>query len=976
MASSSPSPRLVKSTALAKVQALTARVQALVPTLTSDLAPVTVYQPLCDEITWGTGLAGPGNVFIGGTGVNSAVTLYPTVGVWVAPDVLGNGQAYQVQVEVIAPGGGAGGGNAITGGGGGGGGEYAAEPSYTVVPGKSYVWVAGTAPTGGVNVGQSVAPGIDGQPTVFDLLGNTLPNGVYAHGGQAGDQVATGTGGAGGTGSPNTIHFNGGPGATVAAGIGSDYPIAFADETSLWYNGGGLGTIAAWYMMCDSIQLGSANSDLSDFSGNGLDGTITRLAGAGSFYCRPNPAPQQVPTLTSPAGSVATNATVAGFNAAIALNSLTQTSANVSLPPVGFGNVSACTISAWIQRSPQAGGVWGNTATGSWGTIAANCAGSAYTGSGNITGFAFGLIQRGTPSNPSWTVKFKVGNNSFSAIECAQGVLNPASWNQVVATFNAGAMSLYVNGSLVASGTASIATIPATGTDISLLSSPDAAHIAPYFGYMSGVWLATDALNATGVSEAYGSSPATGGAGGGASGGSGGTGGIGGTPAGAAGGSGGTPGTVPAQEAQWTTAGNTGVTGGNGGTTNFGASGNTGAGGGGAGALSGSFTGGTTQVPFTTAASYCGTDAGAAAGALFNPNQEGTNSVLFTGASTTDSASGAKNSMLVINPQLYKVMGIYPNPAAPDFLTTYYAAQVSLTVFNANPGSPVPVILEVGFSYDSALPVAYTGNTIAYSLGTLVIPAGAQSATMDLSLTKLLAAMNGAIGYPHLPGAIIIGPGAAPTYEAYGAPCSPAFNCQVYGPGALGPGGESLAPYLTVAYAVNGGLASGSAGAVGGIWLSYVNTEAVPVAGINAFAVADAAGNQWAQGFTGQVTAFQPGTSPAVPDAWRPLAPSGGWVNAAGGLSQLQYKKTAANEVWIYGVINSAGMTSATFATLPAGYIPGFGDDYGVNFHTSTGYTQGAYLRVMTSGALSIVNATTSTGVVLISQQIPLDTTS
>lgn len=980
MASSSPSPKLVKSTALAKVQALTARVQALVPTLTSDLSPVTLYQPLNDEITWGTGLAGPGNVFIGGTGGTSAITLQPTVGVWVAPDVLGNGQEYQVQVEVMAPGGGAGGGNATTGGGGGGGGEYASE-NYTVVPGRSYVWVVGPAVMSGTNVGASAAPGLSGQPAIFDLLGTGLPGGVYAHGGQAGDQAAAGTGGMGGSGSSNSIHYDGGDGGTVASGTGSDYPLAFAGESGLWWNGGGLGVVRAWYMMCDDLPRGSAGTGLSDFSGNGGDGTILRLQGTDSFYFRPNPAPAQVPTLTSMAGEIATNATQAGFNASTPVNTLTQASANVSLPPIGFAGLDACTISAWVQQSPQDGGTWSNTAPGSWGTIAASAAGSAYTGSGNIRGFALGLINRGTASNPSWTVQWKVGNNTVSRVECATGILNPSAWNQVVATFNAGDMALYVNGTEVASGTASITQIPGSGFDVSLFSSPDSPHLGGYFGYMSGLWLATDALNPAGVSEAYGSSPATGGAGGGASGGAGGTGGIGSTPSGAAGGDGGTPGTVPADQAQWTTAGTAGIEGGNGGSTNFGTPGDTGAGGGGGGSLSGSFTGGTTQVSFTSAASYNGTDAqaGAAAGLLYSPNQQGTSSVLFTGAGTADAATGAKNTMMLINPDVYKVLGIFPNPAAPEFFTTYDAVQLSLTVFNANPGNPVPVILEVSYSYDYALPTAYTGSTITASLGTLVIPAGAASATMDLSLTGLMAAMNGDSGYPRLPGAIILGPGDAPTYEAYGQPASPAFACQVYGPGALGPGGESLAPYLTMAYAVNGGLSAGSPGAVGGIWVSYVNTEAIPVGGINSFAVTDLAGNQWASGYTGPVTAFQPGTSPAVPETWHVVGQPGqpaflsGWANAGGSLASLQFACTADGKVHIIGVITSAAMSATQFMTLPAtGYRPAVSQDFAAGFHTSTGYTQGAFLRVTPAGACSVINATTSTGVVLVNVLIPL----
>lgn len=986
MGSSAPSPRLTKSTALAKAQALTARVQSLVPTLTTTLSPTTVYQPGVPSVAWGTGASGTGNVLLEGTGT-SVGGGSSAAGVWVAPDVNGDGSSYQVQVECLGGGGGGGGGSPTTGGGGGGGGEYAAEPSYSIVPGKSYVWAVGAPSSGGSSVSSSLnAPGIAGQPTVFDMLGEGLPAGVFANGGKPGDAVATGTGGAGGTGSPNTVHYSGGAGGTVASGIGSDNPLSLANVGSLWVNGGASNftnlPILGWYMMADNIPYGSTNGILADYSDNFNDATINRLAGPAAFYTRSNPAPAQVPTFTSKAGAVVDNNTLKGNNGTIPLAGLTTTTCNILLPAIGFSGLKYATISAWIQQSPQGGGVWSNTAPGSWGTIAANCASSGYTGTGNITGFALGVVQVGTASAPQWAVQFKVGNGSVKTIASNGTTLSTSGWNHVVATFNAGAMALYVNGVLVASGTATITTIPGTPYTVSLCSSPDGAHGGGYIGYMSGVWFANDVLLAAGVAQAYGSAPATGGAGGGASGSPGGNGGTGGAPGGATGGTGGNPAAVPAALAASTTPGNAGSAGANGGSTNNTASSSTGSGGGGSGGVSYGGTGGATSFYFPTAATYNGTDAqgGAASGALFNPNQQGTSSVLFTGAGPNDYDTGAKNTMLIMDPAVYALLGFTPNPGSSIFNTTAECFLLSLTVFNANPGNPDPVILEISYSYDTSLPGSYTGSTPAASpLGVLVIPAGAASATIDLTQTLLRTELLGlAQHYPSRPGAIILGPGPLPVNEAYGAPAAAAFNCEIYGPGALDSSGNSLAPYLTVTYApASGGLTNGSgaAGAPGGLLVSYVSPQAVPVAGVNAYANTDSAGTQWAAGFTGPAGAFDPTAAASgtwKPETWHTLTPASGWTAP----TPLQYKLMPDNTVMVTGLLTvpSSPANPALVATLPNFYLPARSESLTAIENPATPYTAVPHVcSVSTAGAIQVYGALTAGNSLRVYGRFPLD---
>lgn len=94
-----------------------------------------------------------------------------------------------------------------TGGPSGGGGEFAAEFNYAVTPGQVYQYQVGNGGGGGAN-----NAGSDGGDTSFDLANG----GVFANGGIA--LSAPWTGGPGGTGSTNSIHFDGGSGASSTAG--------------------------------------------------------------------------------------------------------------------------------------------------------------------------------------------------------------------------------------------------------------------------------------------------------------------------------------------------------------------------------------------------------------------------------------------------------------------------------------------------------------------------------------------------------------------------------------------------------------------------------------------------------------------------------------------------------------------------------------------------------------------------------------
>jgi len=111
-----------------------------------------------------------------------------------------------VKAEVWAPGGG-GATAANFGAASAGGGEYAQEPSLATA--GSVTYSIGSAGTGGVNGG---AASTDGGNTT--ITGSAVT--VTAHGGKKG--TSTNTPGAGGTGSTNSVHYDGGVGAGTVGG--------------------------------------------------------------------------------------------------------------------------------------------------------------------------------------------------------------------------------------------------------------------------------------------------------------------------------------------------------------------------------------------------------------------------------------------------------------------------------------------------------------------------------------------------------------------------------------------------------------------------------------------------------------------------------------------------------------------------------------------------------------------------------------
>ncbi len=732
MTSKSPSPKLAKSTALSKAQATVTRLATLVPTLTTALSPVTVYQP-------GGTVGGELTTSTGGLGVPGTTPVGAFYGVWVAPDFTGTGAEYTIQVECFGGGGGGGGGAAASGGGGGGGGEYACETQYPVIPGNSYAYVVGLPGSNGINnssgnVNGVGAAGTSGGTTIFDIAGLGLASGVVANGGLGGDLTSIGIGGAGGSGSPNSIHFPGGAGGTNNSSNGADDPLSFSADAPEFFTIG-TGTIEAWYVLNDKFGNGTFN----DGSGSGRYATVINYNGGIGFAN--TPAPPQVPAYATSGGGLPLNdnATVAGLAARFKLGSLTSASAKIACPAFPFQG-GDLTLSCWIQ--PDASGTWGNTAAGSYAVIAANTQGYNSTA---MKGYALYLVNEGTASAPNWNLMAAIGNGSSRAVAAYPIGQTPGTWHYVVMTYASGTLKLYVNGVLESTVTTPGFTSAPGGGYVTTLGLDPNATANWFFGSMSNVWFAYDCANTALVNQAYGLTPATGGCGGGASGGPGGTGGSGAAGAGATGGGGGGQPAQPVTLASTTTPAMGGFAGANAGSTNVTPpnppGGVYGAGGGGSGDMASNPALTVITVPFASAMTYCGQDAASGAGGQFNTAQQSNpnsslNTVLYAGGAPNDTATGSKISVLLLPEGLAKTLKG----------GAWTISQVFLTITNAYPTNSRESILEVYATNDTSLPSMYTAAYSGNNVASIPIPAGAGTITYDITESGIGGAQVGLLG--------------------------------------------------------------------------------------------------------------------------------------------------------------------------------------------------------------------------------------
>lgn len=368
----------------------------------------------------------------------------------------------------------------------------------------------------------------------------------------------------------------------------------------------------------------------------------------------------------------------------------------------------------------------------------------------------------------------------------------------------------------------------------------------------------------------------------------------------------------------------------------------------------------TLSIPFTTAATYNGIDA-AFPGAPYSSNQQSTSGGLFTGGLSADSASGSKNTMMLMPSGLAKTLG---NNA-------WTIQQIFLTFTNANPANATDTILEFAYSNDVVLPQSYTGVSATEYVGNALIPAGSNTVTYDLTNSDLATHILAGTAT-----ALIFGPTDNPTFDAYNATTGAQFYNEIYGVGATDQFNNPLQPFLTVVLQKTLTTQIGGGGGVGAIALTQITNTGAPVALVQPFAGTDTQGNAYAAGFSGQISAWQPASSPTLVEAWHYPSLNGSFISQSGS-QKVGYRFEALNKVHLVGVLKISTGTSmaGTVFTVPAAYRPAsavFMPISGFAIGTMTGTP---YIEIDTSGNVTITpNGTVSTSTAMvISCWYPLD---
>ncbi len=158
-----------------------------------------------------------------------------------------------------------------------------------------------------------------------------------------------------------------------------------------------------------------------------------------------------------------------------------------------------------------------------------------------------------------------------------------------------------------------------------------------------------------------------------------------------------------------------------------------------------------------------------------------------------------------------------------------------------------------------------------------------------------------------------------------------------------------------------GGINTAGNGANGQCMVTYSTTSAL-IGAISPVAGTDANGNAYAAGFTGNITAIQPASSPAVLETPHIVSYANSWTKVSAGLD-LEYILLGTNTVHISGRITNAGTPSnpSTICTLPTGYLPARQQAINVVENPASPYTGIAHiLLVNTNGIVALYGAFTA----------------
>lgn len=868
-------------------------------------------------------------------------------------------------------------------GSGAGGGEYACEPSYPIVPGTAYSYFAGTDTTPAFGA----TDGNDGQLTVFDPNGKGLQGGVVANGGGAGKFA--GSGGLPGTGSSNTIHYDGGAGGYSPAGVGSDFPPAYVPTVGMDLvldDTGSPQDMGAWEFECSAHQAAGA-----------YIGPAT-----GGITAPPQVAPSGIAN-TSPGTAwefaKGTSSTVAGGIQVRGSKNFIGNNTNWN----SFG------LSAWIRGHSTA------TAPNNWGAdtsgeaVIFGTANICYPG-GNVWPRGFSFFLDTASSSSGGILNFTYGESTTASshyINLAASS-NPISatdgnWHHVMfVNMKSTGIALYVDGVLAASSTAYVGNTGSNGWLATGQSDVTLGYLLVrgdrgYKGYMSSTWIGFGGIphvvatetpsTTTAPAFIYGLSTTTGGAGGGSSAGSPGAGTAGSNGTGSTGGAPGSATGVPL--APYLIADAAGTPGNNAGTAgNQGIPSQNGGGGGGAGSA-GSYSAPvySLEIPVMKSATYNGMDS-ASSGAIYSTSdnefeEAGTSAptgvttgtaLCIAGGKSDDPSGGTMNTILQ-----FPCLGNQLTEDGTPLYTSYNKWQTARLTLTLTINSTQASIM--GFSVASPsgdLPDELTDTELAawdssasptYDLY-FYVPAGDQGRTVTFEFPWTLSSTSN-------PTDIIIGTLSGSALHDFGVGGfttdeAEDWYCEFFGSGTDGGLQDAT---LNVEYflrnnAANYPVVQSNGGGAGRIAITIPDPEGTPVTTILPTAATDSQGNQLAAGITTQsITTWQPGSAPLVAETWHYVGDpatglstsfASGWSNNASSQSMLGFRLMADGSIWIKGNIKAASGAASTVFTLPANYFTNatISDFSAAICNTANGV---ATMRVLPGGAVT-VNAVSSGG--------------
>jgi hypothetical protein len=367
-----------------------------------------------------------------------------------------------------------------------------------------------------------------------------------------------------------------------------------------------------------------------------------------------------------------------------------------------------------------------------------------------------------------------------------------------------------------------------------------------------------------------------------------------------------------------------------------------GGGGGGAGAST-SATSGTSTYRLNSSAAYFGSDATGG-----NANQKRSDGTIYQGGETA--SGGSYNGT-------QKSLGIIGGNSQGD-LSGKTIDQVTIRLEWTHTWYNNGAYVILGYTGRTSLPGSWDASGIT-GVKTWWQGSVGNAVTTDLTGQGLGTALQNGSAQ-----SLSFGPGSSYNLNNYGF---------IYGAG----GDNNQNPLITVQWHTGTAPTQAGGGCDGKVIISY-NVAGVLLAAVQAAPGTDDAGNAFSTGYTGQVQAFAPGSSPAVVETWHDMRPlSGGMIGSISGQYPPQYRLRADGTVEVAGNVqlpSSAGNYNGVgFYTMPAAYRPNkrvqwFASDIGDGAATPK-------VQVASSGVVTLQNLPTSSSnsIIGIFGSYPLD---